>query len=188
MELHRNKSTTAESIKEARAICSCVTLYAEALCFAMFKGAKVTYIQTIKEGKTTCTCTIQEAEATSSVAIRDAKTQGPLRLSHSTGNMAKPSETWRNKSSERRAEAKLTSSLPVRLPYTPAQWNSKACWWPLITFCWGRHPHPTHSPYHKGPLQQSNSLPQQLLLHQCPGSPPGPKGGILPQTLWTACL
>ena len=50
----------------------------------------------------------------------------PLRLSHSTGNMPKPSETWRNKSSERKAEAKLTSSPPVRLPYMPAQWSSKA--------------------------------------------------------------
>ena len=45
---------------------------------------------------------------------------GPLRPSHSTGNMAKPSKTWRNKALERKAEAKLTSSLPVRLPYTPA--------------------------------------------------------------------
>ena len=52
---------------------------------------------------------------------------GPLRSSHSTGNMPKPSETWRNKSSERKAETKLTSSLPVRLPYTPDQWSSKAC-------------------------------------------------------------
>ena len=71
---------------------------------------------------------------------------GPLRPSHSTGNMAKPSETWRNKSSKRKAEAKLTSSPPARLPYMPAQWSSKACWWLLITFCWGRHLHPTHSP------------------------------------------
>ena len=95
---------------------------------------------------------------------------------------------WINKSSERKAEVKLTSSLPAMLPYMPAQQSLKACWWLLITFCRGRHPHPTHSPYHKGPPQQSNSLPQQLLLHQCPSSPLGPKGSILPQTLWTACL
>ena len=165
MELHRNKSTTAESIKEARAVCSHITLDAEALCFATVKGAKVTYIQTIKEAKTTCICTIWEAEAACSVAIRDAKTWGPLRLSYSTGNMAKPSETWRNKLSERKAEATLTSSPPVRLPYMPAQWSSKTCWLLLITFCWGRHSCPTHSPYHKGPPQWSNSPPQQLLPH-----------------------
>ena len=85
--------------------------------------------------------------------------EGPLRSSHATGNMAKTSKTWRNKSSERKAEAKLTSSLPIRLPYMPAHWSSKVCSWLLITFCWGRHPHPTHSPYHKGPPQQRNSMP-----------------------------
>ena len=76
MELHRNKSMTAESIKEARAFYSHVTLDAEALCFATVKGAKITYIQTVKEAKTTHACTICKAEAACSVAIRDAKTQG----------------------------------------------------------------------------------------------------------------
>ena len=48
-----NESKTTESIKEARAICSHVTLDAKALCFTTIKGAKVTYTQTIKEAKTT---------------------------------------------------------------------------------------------------------------------------------------
>ena len=120
MELHQNKSETAESIKEARAICSHVTLDAEALCFSTVKEAKVTCIQTIKEAKATHTRTIQEAETTCSSAIRDVRHRGPLRLSHSTSNMPKLSKTWRNKSSKRKVEAKLTSSPPVRLPYTPA--------------------------------------------------------------------
>ena len=77
MELCRNESATAESIKETRAICSCVTLDAEALCFVTVKGAKVAYIQTVIEAKTTHACTIWEAkEAACSVAIRDAETQG----------------------------------------------------------------------------------------------------------------
>ena len=42
IELHQNESITTESIKEARAICSHVTLDAKALCFATIKGAKVT--------------------------------------------------------------------------------------------------------------------------------------------------
>ena len=37
MELCRNESTTAESIKQARAICSHITLDAEALCFTTVK-------------------------------------------------------------------------------------------------------------------------------------------------------
>ena len=44
MELCQNESKTAESIKEARAICSHVTLDAEALCFVIVKGAKGTYV------------------------------------------------------------------------------------------------------------------------------------------------
>ena len=76
MELHWNESKTAESIKEARAICSHVTLDAEALCFATVKEAKVTYIWTVKEAKATHACTIWEAKTTCSVAIRDAETWG----------------------------------------------------------------------------------------------------------------
>ena len=76
MELCRNESATAESIKEARAICSWVTLDAEALYFATVKAAKVAYVQTIKEAKTTHTCTTLEAKAACSVTIRDAEIWG----------------------------------------------------------------------------------------------------------------
>ena len=76
MELCWNEAETAESIKEARAICSHVTLDAEALCFAIIKEAKVTYIQTINEAKATHACTIWEAKTKCSAAIRDAKTWG----------------------------------------------------------------------------------------------------------------
>ena len=65
MELHQNDSKTAESIKEARAICTCATLDAEALCSA-----------TVKEAKATCAHTIWEAKALCSTAIRDAETWG----------------------------------------------------------------------------------------------------------------
>ena len=44
MELHQKEPDTVESIKEARAVCSHVTLDAKALCFATVKEAKVTYI------------------------------------------------------------------------------------------------------------------------------------------------
>ena len=44
MELCRNESETAESIKEGRAICSCVTMDTEALCSSTVKEAEVTCI------------------------------------------------------------------------------------------------------------------------------------------------
>ena len=58
MELCQIESETAESIKEARAVCSHVTMHAEVLCFSTVKEAKVTCIQTIKEAKATHACTI----------------------------------------------------------------------------------------------------------------------------------
>ena len=65
MELHQNDSETVESIKEARAICTCASLDAEALCSATVKEAKGTYTHTIWEAKALC-----------STAIRDVETQG----------------------------------------------------------------------------------------------------------------
>ena len=74
MEPGWNESKTAESIKEARAICTCATMDVEALYSSTVKEAKVTCIQTIKEAKATHACTIQEAKTTCSMAIRDAET------------------------------------------------------------------------------------------------------------------
>ena len=45
------------------------------------------------------------------------KPEGPPRLSHSTGNMLRSSNTWRSKSSKRKARVRLTFSLLVKLPY-----------------------------------------------------------------------
>ena len=62
MELHQNKSQATKSIKEAKAICSWVTLDTKTACSAA-----------IKEAKTTQDNIIQEADATCSTAIRDVK-------------------------------------------------------------------------------------------------------------------
>ena len=95
MELLQNKFQATKSIREAKAICSQVTLDAQALCFATIKeantvcshvtldtkatcswvtlDAKVICLVMVKEAKTTQACTIKEAEATCSTGIRDAK-------------------------------------------------------------------------------------------------------------------
>ena len=86
MELHQNNSQATESIREAKAVCSHVTLDAKALCFATVKeaiaicshvtlDAKAICLATVKEAKMTQACTIQEAKAACSTAIRDAKIQ-----------------------------------------------------------------------------------------------------------------
>ena len=103
----------------------------------------------------------------------------PPKLNYSRGNMAKSCKTWGSKSSDRKATAKVTSSLLARLPYMPAKQSSKVCWWLPTRFCWGRPLHPTHSLCCQGPPQLRNSLLQQLPLHLCPSSLPDPKGSIL---------
>ena len=64
------------------------------------------------------------------------RSRGPLRLSHSKGSMATSCGTWRNKSSERKAEVKPTSSLPVRSPCTPAHQSLQVLWLLPTTFYW----------------------------------------------------
>ena len=104
---------------------------------------------------------------------RILRPRGPPRPSYSRGNMAKSCKTWRSMSSERKADAKVTSSLLARLPYMPAWQRSN---------CWGRPLCPIHSPYHKGPPKWRNSLLQQLLPCWCPSSLLGPKGGTFPRS------
>ena len=128
--------------------------------------------QTIKEAKTTCaSCTIQEAKKPP--ALWPSGMPRPRKSlpgwSHSTGNMPKPSKTWRNKSSKRKAEVETDFLSACQADCTctsPAELKG-----PLVAsyhILIGQAPHilPIHLIY-KVPLQQNNCLPQQLLLCQC---------------------
>ena len=128
MELHWNDSETAESMKEARAICSHVTLAAEALCFSTVRKQRLPTYKLSKKPRPPMPAPSGRPKLLALWPTGMLRPRGPLRASYFTGNITKPSETWSNKSSMRKAEAKLTSSLPVRLPYMPAQWTSKVCW------------------------------------------------------------
>ena len=150
MELCRNESATAESIKEARAICSCVTWTLRPYALQLSREQRSPTSKPSKKPRPPMPAPSGGLKPLALWPLGMLRSGGPLRTSHSKGNMAKPSESQRNKSSKRKAEAKWTSSPLARLPFMPAQQSSKACWQPLITFCWGRHPHPTHSHYHKG--------------------------------------
>ena len=112
---------------------------------------------------------------------------GPLRLSHSTGNMAKQSNTWRNKSSKRKAEAKLTSSPPVRLPYNPSS-RAQRCAAGFLSHFVGActMSYPFTLPQGTSPAEQQSAPAAPPV--PVPRQPLGPKGGILLQTMWTACL
>ena len=123
MELHQNESKAAESIKEARALCSHVTMDAETLCFSTVKEGKVTCIWTIKEAKATQACTIWEAETTCSVAIRDAETWGASQAKSLHKQHAKTIQdleeqiTWE----EGRSQADFLSACQAALHASPAE-------------------------------------------------------------------
>ena len=128
MELCQNESETAESIKEARAICSHVTLDAEALCFSTVKKAKVTCVQNYQ------------------------RSQGHLHLHHPGGwdhLLCGHQGCWDPGASQAESLHKLhaktiwdleeqviqeegrsqTDFLSVcQAPYMTAQWSSEACW------------------------------------------------------------
>ena len=64
MELYWNESEATESIKEARSICSWVTLDAKALCFATIKEAKAICSHETLDAKAMCFATVKEAKTT----------------------------------------------------------------------------------------------------------------------------
>ena len=109
--------------------------------------------------------------------------EGPPRLRHSKENMATSCGTWRCKSSERRAEAKLASSPPSRPLCTPVLQSSGALWLLPTTSYQVRHLHHLHSCYCGGLPQWKNSPFWLLISYQCPSSLLGPKDGTLPQIL-----
>ena len=73
MELCWNKSQVTESISEAKAVCSHVTLDAKAACSQVTLDAKAICLAMVKEAMMTKAHTIQEAKAACSTAIRDVK-------------------------------------------------------------------------------------------------------------------
>ena len=102
--------------------------------------------------------------------------------------MATSCKTWRNKSSERRAEVEPTSSLPVRSPCTPAHQSSKALWLLPTKSYWGKHLCCLHLLCCRGLPLWKNSQLLLLLPHQHPSSLLGPKDGTLHQILWRVHL
>ena len=172
MELCQNNSKTVESIKEARAICTHTTLDAKALSSA-----------TVKEAKATCAQTVWEAETLCSTAIRDKRPGEPSRLTHSTRDMPRPSNTWRNKSSKRKAKVRLTSSL-LSSCLTSQPYRTQGCNGSFLSPVDGTSTYipPIHLITRSPPL--SNHLLQQLLLPWHLSILPGLRGNTPPQTQW----
>ena len=75
MELHQNESQATESIKEAKAVCSWVTLDTKTACSWVTLDAKTACSAAVKEAKTTQDHIIQEAKAACFTTIRDVEAE-----------------------------------------------------------------------------------------------------------------
>ena len=71
--LCQNESQAATSIKEAKVICSQVTLDSQTSCSRLILQAKTDFLVAVKKAKTTRGCVVQEAEAACSKAICEVK-------------------------------------------------------------------------------------------------------------------
>ena len=73
MELHQNKSQVAESIKEAKAVCSRVTLDTQTTCSQLTLDAKTNCSWAILDANTTCSAVVKEAKTTQGHIIQEAE-------------------------------------------------------------------------------------------------------------------
>ena len=73
--LCQNESQAAASIKEAKVICSQVTLDAQTACSQLILEAKTDFLVAVKKARTTRCCLVQEAKVACSKAICEVKAQ-----------------------------------------------------------------------------------------------------------------
>ena len=142
----------------------------------------------VKEAKTIRGHLVQEAEAACSKAICEA---GALKISqavmlHKEHGKYMQGLEEQAFGEESRSCNDFLSACQVALCHSLH--CLKELWLLHITFYWKKHLHHLHSFCHRGLPLRKNSQPQPLLPHQCPNSPQGPKGDILHQSQWGACL
>ena len=177
MELCQNDSETAESIKEARAICTHATLDAEAL-----------YFTTLKEAKATCAHTIQEAKALCSTTIRDAVTRGASQADSLHRQHAKTIKHLEEQGvqEEGKSQINFLSACQAALQASPAELRGTLVASYHILMGQAPMSHPFILSQGAFPIEQPSApvAPSSLAL----SIPPGPRGNTLPQTQWMTCL
>ena len=177
MDLHQNDSETTESIKEAKAICTCSTQEAKTLCST-----------TIKEAKATCTHSIQEAKTLCAMAIRDMETQGASQADSLHWSHAKSIQHLE----EQAIEEESKSQLDFLSTFQAALWASPMELHGMLVASYhvlmGQALMSTHLAFHKKLPPLSKCLPPWLLPLLHLSIHLDPSHGIPLQTQWTSCL
>ena len=124
--LHQNESQAAASIKEAKAVCSQVTLDALTTCFLLILEAKTACLMAVKKAKTNRSHMVQEAEATCSKVISKVKAQKVSQaalLQKEHGNIMQDLEEQVT-GEESRSQASFLSTCQVILYNSPPELKS----------------------------------------------------------------
>ena len=131
--LCQNESQVATSLKEAKVICSQVTLVAQTACSWLILKAKSDFLVAVKKAKTTRSHLVQEAKAAYSQAICEVEAQKPSQAATFHKEHAKYMQELEKQALVRTAKVAMTSSLSVRLSYTTVHHGSKELSYPPIT-------------------------------------------------------
>ena len=124
--LCQNESQAAASIKEAKAVCSQVTLDAQTTCSWLILEAKTACSMAVKKAKTTRGCLIQEAKDTCSKAISETEAQRASQAAsfqREHGNIMQDLEEQVIQE-ESRSQADFLSACQVTLYYSPPELKS----------------------------------------------------------------
>ena len=186
--LCQNESQAVTSIKEAKAICSQVTLDTQATCSQLILEAKTACLMAIKKAKTNRSCMVKEAKATCSKAISEVgaqKVSQAALFQKEHGNIMWDLEEQVT-GEESRSQADFLSACQVILYNSPPELKS--------TLATSYHillgQTPLLSPL--APPQRTSLVEEQPTPaappHQHPSSLLGPKDGTLHQILWRAFL
>ena len=185
--LHHNESQVAASIKEAKVICSQVTLDAWTACSQLILEAKTDFLVAVKKAKTTRAHLVWEAEAACSKTICEAKA---LKVSQAVmfhkehGNYMQDLEE-QAMGEESRSDNDFFSACQVILYNSPTQLKGAlATSYHLLL---GQTP-----PLPPLILPQISPMEEQptaaAFPHQHPDDLLGPKDDTLCQIPWRACL
>ena len=135
--LHWNESQAAKSIKQAKAVCSQVTLDAQTTCSWLTLEAKTSCSWVILETKTTCSMVVKKAKTTRGCIIQEAETTCSKAISEVKAQRASQAESFQREhgnimqkleeqviQEEGRSQANFLSACQITLYTSPSELKS----------------------------------------------------------------
>ena len=135
--LHQNESQAAKSIKQAKAVCSQVTLDAQTTCSQLTLEAKTNCSWAILEAKTACSMVVKKAKTTRGHVVQEAKATCSKAISKVEAQRASQTESFQREhgnimqdleeqviQQESRSQANFLSACQIALYTSPPELKS----------------------------------------------------------------